>query len=126
VVSYLHYGQLVAGDSSGNPVFRKWDYGLVRNLLNYGQSTPPEWSFADWDTPHTMIAEGADDLGTAANIEVLTKQLDKRYYDLYSIPKWEHITCLCAKDPKPMYEIIDRVLAQDLSESVPGSKPSFQ
>jgi hypothetical protein len=109
--------QLIDGDFWGNPVFRKWDHGIIRNLYNYGQTSPPEWKFEDWDTPHTLIEEGADDLGTKANIDVLTKQLDKRYYDQYAIPKWEHITCLCAKDPKPMFDIIDKVLAQDFTET---------
>lgn len=64
VYAFLHYAQLIDGDFWGNPVFRKWDHGIIWNLYNYGQTSPPEWKFEDWYTPHTLIEEKADDLGT--------------------------------------------------------------
>merc|ERR1711879_548356 len=37
----VHYGQLINGGSSGEPIFRPYDFGKDENNKKYGQDLPP-------------------------------------------------------------------------------------
>jgi len=109
-----HYAQLINGDKDGNPVFWKYDYGSwYNNWIEYGQFTPPRWTFENWDIKSVFIGEGEDDLGTRENINVLVNQIKSQIYERFEIPKWGHKTCLMAKDPSMMFEIVSMALAND-------------
>ena len=50
-----HYAQMMDGDSEGNPVFRKYDFGTEGNKSHYGTSTPPGWDMENFPKSVNLI-----------------------------------------------------------------------
>lgn len=106
-----HYAQLQNGGSKGQPVFRPFDYGRLRNLIVYRQAEPPEWLFDDFITPLNLVVGGSDYLATKDNADVLISRLPKNI-DLTTnvIDGWGHTTCLHPTDPQPLFDVINKAL----------------
>ncbi|XP_022912360.1 lipase 3-like [Onthophagus taurus] len=56
----IHYGQLIASAK-----FRRFDYGLVGNLGEYGSTTPPEYDVSKITAPIAIFYGAKDEIATA-------------------------------------------------------------
>uniref|UniRef100_T1ILR9 Lipase n=1 Tax=Strigamia maritima TaxID=126957 RepID=T1ILR9_STRMM len=70
VKTLLHYGQMIQTQK-----FRKYDYGNIENLRQYGSAEPPELSIANIKVP-TILMYGANDaVTTSLGVEIAKRTL---------------------------------------------------
>ncbi|XP_069668914.1 lipase 3-like [Periplaneta americana] len=104
VKAWTHYGQLM---KSG--MFRQYDYGFVRNLMNYGNTKPPEYNFAVITSSTSMLVGSNDWLATPEDAGILYRSLPNtpEYYTIPH-PEFNHFDFLWAVDVKSL--INDKIL----------------
>ncbi|KAJ1529665.1 hypothetical protein ONE63_006425 [Megalurothrips usitatus] len=103
----LHYAQsFTSGD------FRQYDLGVKRNLVRYGQPTPPAYNLSRVDFP-VAIAVGENDwLDSMEDVQRIVKVLPN-IVDFYRVPwpKFNHMDHLFAIDVKELeYDHVMEVL----------------
>nr|XP_022911984.1 lipase 3-like [Onthophagus taurus] len=105
----LHYAQDI---NSGE--FRKYDYGLIQNLIKYGSVSPPSYNLNKITAPVAMIYSKNDWLAATVDVERLAKELPNMVYK-YLIPfeKFNHLDFLWAVDIIPLaYNYVFDLLKQ--------------
>lgn len=99
----VHYGQL---HRSGK--FRQHDWGIVSNLITYGQMTPPNYNLKKVRAPVALHYSSNDWLAEPVDVEKLNKQLPNVIGSfLIRDPKFNHLDFLYAIDVKEL--LYDRV-----------------
>jgi len=79
VRNMAHWAQMV---QSGK--FRMYDYGIVENLVVYGNPTPPEYPLQNLTSPKIAMFTGTkDDLADPADVENLIKALPNSNKPIY-------------------------------------------
>ncbi|KAJ9595453.1 hypothetical protein L9F63_013364 [Diploptera punctata] len=96
--SWAHYGQLIR---SGK--FRQYDFGIVRNLIKYGNTKPPEYNFVHINSSVTLIVGPNDWLASLEDAGILYNSLpNPTEYYLVHHPEFNHFDFLWAIDVKTL------------------------
>lgn len=89
----VHYAQFIAGTWFGNPLFNKYDYGPVKNMIKYGSLQPPAWDLKNVKVPLTMLSGTKDELATKENCDELIKHFrEDQDYTMTYIKNYGHGT----------------------------------
>nr|XP_022912354.1 lipase 3-like [Onthophagus taurus] len=109
VKQFVHYAQGVTTFQ-----FRKYDFGLVENLVKYGSRKPPSYGLNNIEAPVALFYGKNDWLASVVDVEKLAKKLPnvvKQY--LVPFDKFNHLDFLWAIDVVPLlYESVFDLLAQ--------------
>ncbi|KAK9731502.1 alpha/beta-hydrolase lipase region [Popillia japonica] len=101
----IHYAQ---GISSGH--FRKYDYGLILNLIRYGSLSPPAYEIANIRAPVGLFYSANDWLAAVVDVHQFANQLPNLALQyLVPDPRFNHLDYLFAIDVRPL--CYDRALA---------------
>lgn len=109
----IHLMQLMdynssGGDLKGQPVFRKFDYGVDKNLEKYDYNIrPPQYKLEKIKTKVALVSGENDDKTTKEDIELIEKLLDKKQTNAYWLKNWDHDSFLYARDPQQLFDVID-------------------
>lgn len=76
----IHFGQSV---NSGR--FRKFDYGFIKNKIEYKQSTPPDYNLNNARAPVALYYSQNDWMSSVEDIHILKEHLPNLVKD-YLIP----------------------------------------
>ncbi|KAK4872302.1 hypothetical protein RN001_016426 [Aquatica leii] len=103
----LHYAQLI---NSGT--FRKWDGGVVENLLLYGSGYPPEYRLESITAPIYLYFSRNDFMSNETDVNRLKRRLPNvKRKILISDPDFNHIDYLYAKQaPKLLYRLLIKAM----------------
>ncbi|KAI5638517.1 alpha/beta hydrolase fold domain-containing protein [Phthorimaea operculella] len=101
----IHFGQLV---KSGK--FRRYDYGLDRNMAVYGSEQPPDYPLANITTPVALFYSRANDWASVYEDVLILKNNLQNVVEFYEVPfdKWAHLDYIWAKDVKAL--VYDKLL----------------
>ncbi|XP_055907827.1 lipase 3-like [Eupeodes corollae] len=102
---YLHYIQ-----EYRSGYFRQFDYGSIRNLVEYGAADPPEYNLTNVKGPVFIYFGEADKYVTRPDLDRLIENLpNSTLAGLYAVPRgnFDHLAFLYAKDVK---KVNDKVL----------------
>jgi len=93
VRQFQHYVQLYDQKKS-DPKFEMYDFGTVRNIKEYGQSTPLTYDFTNIKIPITLFIGIQDRLGDTADNEILFQKLQHAGVtaNRYVYEQWGHMT----------------------------------
>lgn len=120
--TFLHFGQLIKGKDykwfqNRIPMFRMYDYaqdyGYEKNQAVYGSDTPPDYNLQEFETNLAIIVGTNDGLASPQNTENLIEKLptDKaNFIDVHKIEGWGHNTLQVPKEPRKMFDILDKYL----------------
>jgi len=103
-----HFGQLVNNDK-----FRKFDFGLVKNMQKYGQATPPDYPLKNMKVKTALFWGGQDELADPKDVEFIRKNIQGSiigdfYYDDYT-----HIDYIFSMDcPNRVFNLILDLMKQ--------------
>ncbi|XP_050393751.1 gastric triacylglycerol lipase [Patella vulgata] len=98
----VHFAQAIKTDT-----FQKYDYRSgEKNILHYGQPTPPAYHPENMTVPVAVFRGGDDWLADPQDIEWLLPKLQNLIYDK-NIDHWEHIDFIFGLDaPELCYSVI--------------------
>lgn len=101
----VHYGQ---GVNSGK--FRRYDYGLVLNLIRYGSLTPPDYDLKAVTAPVFLHYSDNDWLAAVKDVDELASKLGNLAGKLkVPDPKFNHLDYTYAKDADTL--LYNRILS---------------
>lgn len=104
---FIHYGQEVNSHR-----FRQFDYGLIGNLQQYRQISPPDYKISNIRVPVAAYYAEADSLSTPRDVYTLLGQLPN-VIESYLVPhkKFNHIDFLWGVDaPKLLYKRLIQIM----------------
>ncbi|XP_059093434.1 lipase 3-like [Tigriopus californicus] len=85
--TFVHYAQLFLDKDR----FARYDYGPVRNQLEYGQDTPPEYDLSKVSAPTALFVGNADDLADPVDAALLMDRLPNVIYnEIVDFDGWNH------------------------------------
>nr|XP_022912359.1 lipase 3-like [Onthophagus taurus] len=94
----LHYAQLI---TSGK--FRKYDFGMVQNLVQYGSIFPPDYDLSQITSPVALFYAKNDWLVSPIDVGELIPLLPNLVYQhLIPYDKFSHLDFVWAKDVKTL------------------------
>ncbi|CAH0713078.1 unnamed protein product, partial [Brenthis ino] len=105
------FGHLPSGGSSKQMIhflqnvvskeFRKYNYGMKRNLKQYGSRTPPKYALHRVTAPVSLFYSDSDWLAHPDDVDLLYNKLPNAI-DIYKIPlhTFNHLDFILAKDLK--------------------------
>lgn len=101
----LHFKQYVKMDKE-NPVFQKYDYGVIKNFLEYGQKNPPIYDLGKIKVPVSLHVGLEDKLANVDDNRILRERLRKEGIDFryYEYENCGHATFLWGKNPTGIFE----------------------
>jgi pimeloyl-ACP methyl ester carboxylesterase len=99
----LKYAQAVK--MSDEEVFQRYDYGFAGNLYHYQQRTPPIWDMSIMTVPTALVGGQFDDLGSVRDVANLSAKMNVATTVTYTVPGYDHLTFLFARDSTPMFKI---------------------
>lgn len=104
VKQFIHYGQ---GINSG--LFRQFDFGMVRNLLEYGAVSPPSYPLNRITAPVFLHYGDNDWLASVTDVRLLQQQLGDSAR-LLRVPdnQWNHLDFTFGNDAKHL--LYDRII----------------
>ncbi|CAI2737317.1 unnamed protein product, partial [Dicrocoelium dendriticum] len=85
VKNVQHYAQSIA---SGK--FQRFDYGILKNLLIYGQIHPPEYDLSKITVPTAIFHGGNDWLVVEEDINQLALEINKTLIGKYLLTHYQH------------------------------------
>ncbi|RMZ96707.1 lysosomal acid lipase cholesteryl ester hydrolase-like [Brachionus plicatilis] len=94
VKNLAHYGQSVI---SGK--FQMYDYGSKENLIQYNQTTPPQYDISKVRVPTALYWAKNDWLADPVDLEYIRKNLPN-IVDDYEIMDWDHLDFVWAVNAK--------------------------
>ena len=94
----------------GNYRFQRYDYGELGNIERYGTGQPPEFDLGNVKVRVILIAGTKDILSTREDVLGLQGKLGNSR--LHWLEGWGHITPLFARDPTPLWKILDSELTE--------------
>lgn len=100
-----HYSQII---NLHAPKFQKFDWGVARNMIEYGQPTPPQFDLSRITTRVTALVGTGDFMSTPADVADLSKAIPQMKVQV--MDKWGHTTFMLGKVSGPVYDS----LLQDL------------
>jgi len=87
VKNLAHYSQLVR---SGN--WEKFDYGAAKNMVIYGQKTPPKYNLGDLKVPVALFTGGQDYLADPKDVAQMILELPpSKIVFRNNVPEYSHI-----------------------------------
>lgn len=92
--------------------FRQFDYGKVKNLIQYKQLTPPNYDLKKVTAPVTVYYSEGDWMAVVKDVEKLVKVLPN-VVKKYVIPhkKFNHTDFIWGKDvTRLLYDIIIKIM----------------
>ncbi|GAB1867614.1 Lipase 3 [Camponotus japonicus] len=111
----LHYVQIY---QTGK--FRKYDYGLDKNLLVYNSSEPPDYNLANITFPIALFYGLGDWLVDTLDVKRLYHILPN-VIDMYEVqwPEFNHVDFMLAKDaPRLVYERVFKLMKGETSNNI--------
>jgi len=87
VQNMLHFCQLIQDDDG---LFKKYDRGLIKNLLTYGSSSPPAYKLKNANVPIVLFAGNKDTLADPNDVKWLRSQLP-HVRKFISIKEYNHL-----------------------------------
>nr|XP_022912341.1 lipase 3-like [Onthophagus taurus] len=91
---FVHYGQEII---SGH--FRQFDFGMIRNLIHYGQITPPDYNTRAITAPVALYYAASDSFAAIVDVQRLANELPnlaKNY--LVPDPSFTHVDFLLSEN----------------------------
>lgn len=103
----IHYHQIM-NTPKKNPVFKKFDFGLINNLKKYGSANPPVYDFANVKIPVRGFVGLDDDLGDYKDNSILRNNLllEKVDYKEYVYENNGHMTFMWGLNPSAQFSDI--------------------
>lgn len=112
VQNMIHYCQTINSNK-----FQKFDYGREGNLDHYGQSTPPEYSVANFTMPVAIFVGGNDSLATPLDVLKLVSELPSvQYHKL--VDYYNHLDFVWGEDAET---VIYPDVVEFFKKYVPGA-----
>lgn len=90
--------------------FQRFDYGGPGNLLNYGSWSPPAWDVTKWAIPTVLVVGTRDEFGTVEDNAAFASVVGDKLTTTYFMDNWDHYTFCFARDPKPLFDVMDKEL----------------
>ncbi|KAI5646275.1 alpha/beta-hydrolase lipase region domain-containing protein [Phthorimaea operculella] len=93
----IHYGQLIK-----SATFRRYDYGLDKNMDIYGSELPPDYPVENISSPVALFYTKKNDWSSIYEDVLILKNKLPNLVDFYEVshPSWAHMDYLWAKDVK--------------------------
>jgi len=101
----VKYGQAI--DMGTKEKFQKYDYGFLGNFKKYGSYKVPEWDVAQFKIDVALVGGTRDEFGSERDVAGLSSVLPVETTRTYVMPGWDHITFLFARDPSPLFEVLE-------------------
>lgn len=109
IKTLLHFGQMI-NIPKEKFIFPKYDYGKEQNLVKYGQEGVPVWDLSKINVEVALITGTEDMLANKVDVSELFKRLPSDKTTLHWIDGWDHYTNIFPRDPKPFFEVIDKLV----------------
>lgn len=96
-----------------NIKFQKYDYGKAENQIKYKKDIPDEYDLsklAGYDFEVNMVVGLNDLMADTNDIALLSSMLDQSKSTVDYIPGYSHISWFMPRDPKPIFDVLDRHL----------------
>lgn len=104
VRQFAHYGQSIAGKE-----FRRYDHGLLRNMIVYGKIKPPKYNLANVKVPTFLHYSNNDPLSQVRDVYRLHEELGHGIKMLLPLPSFTHLDYMWAIDARVI--LYDRVIS---------------
>ncbi|KPJ07150.1 Lipase 3 [Papilio machaon] len=103
VRQFAHYGQSIAGKE-----FRRYDHGLLRNMIVYGNMRPPKYNLGNVKIPTFLHYSYNDPLSQVKDVYRLHEELGHGIKMLLPLPTFSHLDYMWGIDAKTV--LYDRVI----------------
>ncbi|KAE8750091.1 Lipase 3-like [Frankliniella occidentalis] len=116
VKTLIHYGQLIRSGT-----FRRYDYGLVRNLWHYGSTRPPAYNLDNVRVPVSLHYSDNDWVSGPRDVHALYDSLPNRNGRFrVKLPQFNHVDFLWGVDaPSLVYDTLTEILESQATRSPP-------
>jgi pimeloyl-ACP methyl ester carboxylesterase len=106
--SLVKYAQAI--EMSTPQKFVKYDYGFFGNISKYGSYKVPEWDMKLFKVDTALVGATRDEFGSETDVANLSSDLPIASTRSYVMPNWDHVTFLFARDPSPLFAVLEKEL----------------
>lgn len=104
----IKYAQAI--DMGDKEKFVKFNYGYFGNISKYGSSKVPEWDITLFKIDTALVGATRDEFGSEQDVANLSSNLPVASTRTYVMPNWDHVTFLFARDPSPLFAVLEKEL----------------